>query len=218
MLASIFASVQDNRSKLITVIRRIAERGWCPATSGNFSMKLSDTPPTILITPSGADKSKLTEEQLLEATLQGDQLHCSGTPSAEALLHAVLYSELRPGAILHVHTVANTILSRRFLADGSLKLTGLELLKGLASVASHTHVETVPILDNSQQMSALALQLRAILQRSTNLHGFLLAGHGLYTWGSSLEEAFRHLEALEFLFEVTLRELAIATPNAERRS
>jgi methylthioribulose-1-phosphate dehydratase len=36
-------------------------------------------------------------------------------------------------------------------------------------------------------------------------HGFLLSGHGLYTWGSSLEEARRHIEIYEFLFEVVHR-------------
>jgi len=33
----------------------------------------------------------------------------------------------------------------------------------------------------------------------------LVAGHGLYTWGQDLAEARRHLEVLEFLFEVALR-------------
>jgi methylthioribulose-1-phosphate dehydratase len=30
----------------------------------------------------------------------------------------------------------------------------------------------------------------------------LMAGHGLYTWGSDLAEARRHIEVLEFLMEV----------------
>jgi len=34
-----------------------------------------------------------------------------------------------------------------------------------------------------------------------------LSQHGLYTWGESVAEARRHLEALEFLFEVEGRRL-----------
>ena len=32
-------------------------------------------------------------------------------------------------------------------------------------------------------------------------HGYLIAGHGFYTWGYSVEDAIRHIEAFEFLFE-----------------
>jgi len=33
-------------------------------------------------------------------------------------------------------------------------------------------------------------------------HGFLMAGHGLYTWGENIAAARRQIEVLEFLFEV----------------
>ena len=33
------------------------------------------------------------------------------------------------------------------------------------------------------------------------IHGFLIQKHGLYTWGDSLADARRHLEAIEFLME-----------------
>ena len=36
-------------------------------------------------------------------------------------------------------------------------------------------------------------------------HGFLLSGHGLYTWGRDLAEARRQIEIHEFLFEVVAR-------------
>jgi methylthioribulose-1-phosphate dehydratase len=36
-------------------------------------------------------------------------------------------------------------------------------------------------------------------------HGFLLKGHGLYTWAATLSAARNQVEALEFLFEVVGR-------------
>jgi methylthioribulose-1-phosphate dehydratase len=35
--------------------------------------------------------------------------------------------------------------------------------------------------------------------------GYLITGHGFYTWGRGVEEALRHVEALDFLFECELR-------------
>ena len=46
-----------------------------------------------------------------------------------------------------------------------------------------------------------------MLRNDPDAHGVLLSRHGLYTWGESVAEARRHLEALEFLFEVEGRQL-----------
>jgi methylthioribulose-1-phosphate dehydratase len=94
------------------------------------------------------------------------------------------------------------VVSDLFAGAGGVKIEGYEMLKGLAGVRTHEHQEWLPILENSQDMSYLADQLSEILANHPKIHGFLLRGHGLYTWGQSIEEARRHVEILEFLFEV----------------
>ena len=173
---------QSAAELLCATARWCYTQGWVPATSGNFSVRQSGR---ILITASGLDKGTLTPAGLLEIDLEGRVLGGDGKPSAETGLHLVLYNA-RPeaGAILHVHTVWNP------------------LLKGLSNVATHEHVEQVPILSNSQNYAELTAQLVAALDKYSHAHGVLLSRHGLYTWGESVAEARRHLEALEFLFEV----------------
>ena len=180
-------------------------RGWVPATSGNFSVRHSAR---MLISPSGLDKGLMTPADLLETDLDGRVADPVKKPSAETALHVVIYRH-RPGtgAILHVHTIWNTILSGRFAEQGHVSLQGYELLKGLSGVTTHEYEERVPILINSQDYDALAAQLAAALGKFVDAHGVLLSRHGLYTWGKSVAEARRHLEALEFLFEVEGRRL-----------
>jgi len=79
------------------------------------------------------------------------------------------------------------------------------LLKALSGVATHEYCELVPILENSQEYVGLAVELAAALRNYPAAHGVLLRRHGLYTWGESIAGARRHLEALEFLFEVESR-------------
>ena len=67
--------------------------------------------------------------------------------------------------------------------------------------------ERVPIIANTQDYRVLAEELTAVLAQNPAVHGVLLSGHGLYTWGTSVAEARRHVEALEFLFEVEWRRL-----------
>jgi methylthioribulose-1-phosphate dehydratase len=76
------------------------------------------------------------------------------------------------------------------------------MLKGLRGIHTHDHREEVPILDNDQDIASLAARLPKTFERFPETRGFLLEGHGLYTWGRDLAEAKRHVEIFEFLMEV----------------
>lgn len=185
-------------------------RGWAPATSGNFSVRHGSR---VLVTASGLDKGTLIRDGLLEIDLEGRVIAGSGKPSAETGLHLALYRERpRAAAILHVHTVWNTLISARYAAQGHVSIEGYELLKGLDGVATHEHLEQVPVIPNSQNYAQLTADFAAALDAFPGAHGVLLARHGLYTWEESVAGARRHLEALEFLFEVEMRRLAGTEP------
>jgi methylthioribulose-1-phosphate dehydratase len=166
-------------------------------------------PGRILITASGLDKGTIRRSDLLEVDEDGRMVAGNGKPSAETGLHAVIYRD-RPEAraILHVHSTWNTLLSGRFVQAGYIEIEGYELLKGLSGVTTHEHRERVPIIENTQNYQALCGELTATLKTFPAAHGVLLSRHGLYTWGQSVAEARRHLEALEFLFEVEWRRLS----------
>lgn len=193
---------------LCATARWCAARGWVPATSGNFSVRRDGH---IFVTSTGLHKGALTPADLLEIDLEGRVVAGRGKPSAETSLHTVIYRE-RPEAraILHVHSIWNTLLSGRFATQGYLSLEGYELLKGLSGVTTHAHLEQVPIVENAQDYDLLSKSLAAALHAHPRAHGVLLSRHGLYTWGQSVAEARRHLEALEFLFEVEGRRLFAA--------
>jgi methylthioribulose-1-phosphate dehydratase len=192
--------------QLCATARWCAARGWVPATSGNFSVRDGER---MLVTASGLDKGALTRAGLLEIDATGKVMAGEGTPSAETALHRVLYRK-RPQAkaILHVHTIWNTLVSGRFEAAGRVTLYGYELEKAFAGVGSHESSVQVPVLMNSQDYVWLAEELERKLDEYPDAPGVLLSRHGLYTWGDSVAEARRHLEALEFLFEVEERRQA----------
>ncbi len=196
--------VQDEaRRELADLVRWIHSKGWAPGTGGNFGLVVSEDPIRLLITPSGQDKGSIAPEDLLLVDSDGRNADDDRKPSAETLLHLAIIEQRKPRFIVHVHTVWNTLASQT--ADAVYRIQGLEMLKGLTGVTSHEHEEVIPILDNSQHMPELADRLTGALRRHPAAHGVLLRGHGLYTWGYNVEEARRHLEIFEFLFEVTGR-------------
>ena len=197
----------EQAEALCAAAHACARKGWVPATAGNFSFRDAESG-RIFITASGLDKGAITPEDLLEIDEDCSVLAGAGKPSAETSLHGVIYRD-QPGmgAIFHVHTIWNTLISDRYARAGAVPLEDYELLKALSGVATHQHRELVPILENSQEYIGLALELAAALRNYPMAHGVLLRRHGLYTWGESVTGARRHLEALEFLFEVESRRL-----------
>lgn len=194
---------------LCRVARDLAAQGWCQGTAGNFSATLSREPLRLLITRSGLHKRHLEPEGLMIAGPGGQpadgEASQPSAPSAEAALHAVIVQRTGAASVLHVHSVADTLLGEHFAGRGGFTLRGYEMLKGLEGIATHEAEVFVPVLRNSQDMPALAGEVDRLLAQRPGAHGFLLAGHGLYTWGASLDQAHRHVEILEFLFECVAR-------------
>jgi len=188
---------------LADVGKRLDQRGWVLGTSGNFSVVLDRRPLRLAITPSGAAKGNLVEDDLLEIDERCVVVNGrAGRPSAEARLHVEIVHARPAAAVLHTHSVWSTILSERYASDAGLAIEGYEMLKGLEGVATHAHREWIPILENDQDMERLAPVVRATLSSHPACHAFLLRGHGLYTWGETLPKALRHIEIVEFLLEV----------------
>ncbi|MBA3600735.1 MAG: methylthioribulose 1-phosphate dehydratase [Acidobacteria bacterium] len=183
-------------------------RGWVLGTSGNFSASLSREPRRVCITASGNEKGALDKSNFLTVDENGTKVCGDGKPSAETLLHLVIYRMRgNASAILHTHSVWGTILSDVFFERGAIEIEGYEMLKGLAGVTTHEHREYLPIVENSQDYVALSHVIENTLRENPAAHGVYLRRHGLYTWGESIAEAKRHIEIFEFLFEVLGRGL-----------
>lgn len=196
--------------ELINAGRQLYGQGLVPATSGNFSARLTDG--SIAITVSGRHKGKLTERDIMRVDVHGESLD-DRRPSAETLLHVYLYRRY-PDArvVLHPHSVNATLLSR--LSGEWLIMQDYELLKAFPGIDSHDCTVHVPVFDNDQNIARLAQKVDACLAGLDGAHGYLIRGHGFYTWGASTDDALRHVEAFEFLFDCELR-LRTLQPSSE---
>jgi methylthioribulose-1-phosphate dehydratase len=193
--------------EIVANVRELSAANLTPATSSNFSHRLDDR--HVAITVSGGDKGRLTQDDIMVVDLDGKAVGSDRRPSAETLLHTQLYKRFpEVGCVLHTHSQAQTVASRLYSGAGRVHLEGYELLKAFAGNDTHETRVDLPVLPNSQDMHTLAAQVDALLDRQC-MWGYLIDGHGLYTWGRDMREARRHLEAFEFLLncELELRKL-----------
>lgn len=187
---------------LVETGRFFYARGWVPATSSNFSVRLDEE--RALLTVSGRHKGKLTEADFLRVAIDsGFSLEAGKRQSAETLLHTQIYvREPDVGCVLHTHSMPATVLSR--LTEGVLLLEGYELAKAFPGVESHEASLSIPVFANDQDIPRLAAAVDGWINRHGLPVGYLIEGHGLYTWGETVDDAVRHVEALEFMLECEL--------------
>jgi len=181
-------------------------RGWMLGTSGNLSAVVARDPLRLAITASSIEKGRMSAGQILEIDGDGRMVRgAEGKPSAETLLHLEVVRSAGAAAVMHTHSVWATVLSDYHHAKGGFYIEGYEMLKGLEGIQTHEHRVWLPIVENNQDMSALAVQARSLLATSPEIHGLLVRRHGMYTWGKDLAAAARHVEILEFLMEAVGR-------------
>ncbi|MGH1444106.1 MAG: methylthioribulose 1-phosphate dehydratase [Exiguobacterium profundum] len=196
-------TVQERWVELADIKDELAARDWFPGTSGNLAIRVSDDPLTFLVTASGRDKRKRTNEDfvLVDATGQliGEQ---SGKPSAETLLHVEIFNNTNATCSLHVHTVDNNVISELYAAQGHVTFTGQEIIKALGYWEETASVR-IPIIENHADIPTLA---RAFAPHVTGDAGaVLIRNHGITVWGETHAAAKRYLEAYEFLFSYSLK-------------
>lgn len=203
--------VQKYWDELADIKDELAVRDWFPGTSGNLSIKVEQDPLQVLVTASGKDKRKRTNEDFLLVDKNGYPVDpmTNLKPSAETAIHMELYKKFsNVGCCLHVHTVENNIISELYANQGYVTFKRQELIKAFGIWEEDGEI-TIPIVENYADIPKLASELIKLVDPNT--FGVLIRNHGITTWGRNGFEAKRHLEAFEFLFQYHLKLKSLQT-------
>lgn len=203
--ATKLSEVEAMKSAMVETIHFLHSHGWAPATSSNYSFRLGEDP-DFYVSASGIDKGAFAASDFIHVDASGKPIDDERKTSAETQLHVLLY-ECYPEAhcVLHSHSVYNTVWSVAKAKKGHIYLEGFEVLKGLRDIKTHDVSVRIPIFENSQDIPALAEKIGRWFEKNGEPQGFLLKGHGLYTWGPDIASTKRQMEVLEFLFEVVYK-------------
>ncbi len=182
------------RQEMLRVGRLMWERGYVAATDGNLSARLGSD--RLLVTASGVSKGFMSGDDLVVIRLDGELVSSyrgrGRHPSSEISMHLEVYRQ-RPNvnAVVHAHpplttafSIAGVSLARCVIPEVIVTLGGIPT----AEYATPGTVE-VPV---------------SIRQAIRDYDAIVLAHHGSLTVGSTLWEAYLHLEKVEHTAEITL--------------
>ena len=174
-------------------------------TAGNLSAKEDDH--HFWITASGQSKGALTEEQLLNIDMNGTVIQETGyKPSAETSIHIAAYT-LFPAmqSCLHVHMIEGNWVCDDHPQSNWIPLPHLEMLKGFGWKKGPAYILVTENHDHVPKIAQDMTNLYGQQQKGFVVPGFLIRGHGVTAWGSSVEEARNRIELFSFIFSYMCR-------------
>lgn len=206
-----FEEKQTALENLRRVKADFAGRGWFPGMSGSLSARVGSYSPDrfhfAITAGSKNDPANPPEGNFLFVNTDGKPCEVTGLmPIDDTPIHAKIYRMTGCGAIFHVHTVFNSLLSEYYGDLGYVPARDIELIKELGIWADNTVIQ-IPVLPNFSVIAKIAKQIPEALK--SDIPGLLLRSHGIYVWGCDIVEAKRRLEAFEFIFEVLYRQLML---------
>ena len=189
----------QHRADLIKYGRLLFDKGFCPATSGNLSVRLDEC--RILITPTGVSKGDMKPEDLAVISPAGQHRFGRRNASSEGRMHLLIY-RLRPDvrAVVHAHPPKATAFA----------CAGIALDQPIASEFSQA-LGSVPLAKYGTPGTP---DLAAALAYLVPHHSAILMGnHGVVTYGPDLFDAHGKMELVEHFAEIVQ-----GTPLAGRQA
>jgi methylthioribulose-1-phosphate dehydratase len=191
---------------LCELLRQFYSLGWCTGTGGGLSVK---TQQGYLMAPSGVAKERVRPDDIFELD---PRFEVVGTPrpglslSECAPLFRAIYEKRGAGAVIHTHSIAVVLATRRDPSATTLSWERLEMIKGIAG-ARYPERHAVPLIENAPQEAQLTEALhRALDPLPGNAHAVFVRDHGAYVWGRDVWEAKRHAEVYDWLCQFSQAE------------
>jgi L-fuculose-phosphate aldolase len=176
------------RRQMVEIGRLMYEKGLIVAAEGNLSVRLGGH--SFLVSPAGMNKGQMRVQDLVEVDAKGRS--ALGTPTSEWPLHSRIYA-LRGDvkAVCHAHAPWATAFAAvgRDL-DGNLLTETAALLPRVPLAAR--------ALPGTDSLAGSVVPFIA------DHDAVLLGNHGVVTVGADLQAAYRLLETVERLAQVTL--------------
>ena len=181
-------SDEDHRADLVKFGRLLSEKGFCPATSGNLSVRLD--PWRVMITPTGVSKADMKPEDMVVVSPEGLRRFGRRNASSEKEMHLLIY-RLRPdvNAVVHAHPPKATAFA----------CAGIALDQPIASEFIQS-LGSVPLAGYGTPGTP---ELAAALARLVpGRDAILMANHGVVAYGPNLFDAHGKMELVEHFAEI----------------
>lgn len=171
-----------DKKEFIEIIKLMWEKELIGGYGGNISIRENNT---LLITPSGVNKSFIKEDDLIVVNINGEVLEGKGKPSSEILMHFEIYKKRDDiKAIIHSHPSYSVAIC----------ISDIEIINELLP-------ETIIYLGKIgfvRYITPGTLDLaKSVAESLTDGDASFMENHGVVVVGKNLIDAYSKIELLE---------------------
>jgi L-fuculose-phosphate aldolase len=188
------AALAGLREELAAACRALAADGLVTGTAGNLSARAGAG---VLITPTGAELSRLEGGEIPLVDLDGEVIDGELEPSSEVNLHLGVYRRHGAGAVVHTHAPIATAVSCVLEELPCVHYAMVELGGAVPVAAYHTF-----------GTQALADAVGEALEGHTAV---LMANHGTLAYGPDVASAAGRTRLLEWASTIYWRAATLGT-------
>lgn len=195
MCSVVYPSDREAKEMIISIGRRMYERGFVSANDGNITIRVGDA--EVWVTPTGVSKGYLLPEMLIKMNFDGQVLEGTWKPTSELAMHLNVYkTDDSIMSTVHAHP----------LHLSAFACAGIEL--DLPSTPAASCIGGyVPVLPyRTSGTKELAECVIAYVKR---YHVVNLGNHGPISWGKSPMEAWYRMEDAEASCALALKILSL---------
>jgi len=168
------------REEIVSIGRRIYDRGLAVAGSGNASLKLSDQ--EIIITGAQAQLADLTHSDLVKVNIVNNKREGQKAPSSELPLHSLVYKNFKVKAVLHCHS---PLTNGYFAVNDRLDALTFE---------TRFYLGNIPVI---KQDTPTVTKPKEVIDALKISNVVVLKSHGVIAIGDNFLEGLALLETLE---------------------
>jgi L-ribulose-5-phosphate 4-epimerase len=163
----------------------------------------------LVIKPSGVPYESMRPEHMVVVSLEsGRVVEGDLNPSSDTPTHLVLYRAFPGiGGIVHTHSLYATAWAQARREIPPLGTTHADYLRG--SVPCTRLMTAAEIRSNYEVNTGHVIVERFAGTDPAAFPGVLVASHGPFTWGESVDHAVRHAVVLEYLARLAAETLAV---------
>lgn len=205
-------SLQTLKERVWEANRQLHDLGLVVHTWGNASARDPETG-LVAIKPSGVSYGELTPS-LISIVRPDGELVEGGKPSSDTPTHLVLYREfVAVGGVVHTHSPHATAWAQARRPIPCLGTTHADHFFGEVPV---TDAMTPEEIAQHYEANTGEVIVRCLADRDPlQMPAVLVAGHGPFAWGATVEEAVQNASVLEHVAAMAAMTVALrpdATP------
>jgi len=199
------------RMRVLEANLELVRRGLVLYTFGNASA-ISRADGLVVIKPSGVGYDQMSADDMVIVDLQGDVVEGELRPSVDLATHLALYHAFPTiGGVVHTHSEFATVWAQARRAVPAFGTTHADYFHGAVPVTRDLTMEEIA---GDYVAATGGVIVEATASDPLSTPAALVAGHGPFCWGATVEAAVQNAVVLEAVARMALNTLILA-PDAQ---